>query len=315
MTNSIYKLKRGLIQLSLFTGLLLTFTSCSSESYTQQEKEKQKGEQTLSFTEQEDGKDVYYEVNFKNGEISSIYKNNVRVPENEIENYQGLVDDKLNSLSKDDDFYFHHPKPHVYHFDMKEFKDNMKEWKESFKDDQFKFKFDNEKFKADMEKLKEEFKDMDEIVIKIDKDKIKKELDEIKIHKFDFDFDVDELNENMKRITIEIEKNQDELELNMDDLKEEMEQLDEEMKNLSKEMEDLDKEMKILNSFLDDVKNELVNDGLIKNSNDEFQLELSEDKMEVNGEKVSDALHIKYKEIYKNHYNKELNEKVKFQIK
>ena len=314
-TFNLDKWKQKLIYLFLVPGLILFLSSCSSESFTQQEKEKQRGEQTLTFIELEEGKDVHYEINFMDGEISSIYKNNVRVPENEIENYQGLVDDKLSSLSKDDDFYFHHPKPHVYHFDMKEFKENMKDWKENFKADQFKFKFDNEKFKADMEKLKEELKDMDEIVIKIDKDKIKKELDEIKIHKFDFDFDVDELNENMKRITIEIEKNQDELELNMDDLKEEMEQLDEEMENLSKEMEDLDKEMKILNSFLDDVKNELVNDGLIKNSNDEFQLELSEDKMEVNGEKVSDALHIKYKEIYKNHYNKELNEKVKFQIK
>jgi chromosome segregation ATPase len=310
------KWKQKLIYLFLLPGLMLLLSSCSSESFTQQENEKQTGEQTLTFSEEENGKDVHYEVNFKNGEISSVYKDNIKIPENEIKNYQDLINDKLSSLRKDDDdFYVFRHKPHSYHFDMKEFKENMKDWKEKFKGDQFKFEFDKEKFKADMDKLKEELKDMDEIVIKIDRDKIKKELDGIKIPKFNFDFDTDELNENMKRITIEIEKNQDELEFNMDELMEEMEQLDEEMKDLSKEMEKLDKEMKILDNFLNDVKEELVKDGLIKNSDEEFKLKLSKDEMEINGEKVSGALHSKYKELYKKHYNKELNEKVEFRIK
>ncbi len=291
-TSIMQKIKFERLYLPVIAGILLSLVSCSSESYTQQENEKEKSEQTLSFTEEEDGSDVHYEVNFKDGKISSIYRNNVKVPEDEFENYEDLVDEKIFSLREDH-------KAHVFHFDMKEFKDGMKEWKDKFKADQFKFKFDNEKFKADMERLKEEMKDMDEIVIKIDKDKIKNELEKIKIHKFDFDFDFDI----------------DEDELNMEDLEHEMDRLNEEMDDLNIEMEELDKEMKILDKFLGEVKTELKQDGFIEDADDEFTMELSENKMTVNGEKVSDALLSKYKSIYKKHYGKEIKDKVKFQIK
>ncbi|HSP87925.1 MAG TPA: hypothetical protein VLN45_07310, partial [Ignavibacteriaceae bacterium] len=285
--------------------------SCGSESYTQQEQSEQKNEQTLTFTDEENGNQVHYKVNFNEGKISSIYKDNIKIPENEIENYEDLVYDKLNYMSKDDDDFFHHPKPFVYHFDTDDFKDHMKE----FKGKHFNFKFDHDKFSADMEKLKEELKDMDEIVIEIDRDKIKKDLDEslkhldkLKIHKFNFDDEFD------KKIIIELDRNRDDIELNMKELEEEMEKLEEEMGELSEEMKDLDKDMKTLDKFLDTAKSELVKDGLIKSKDEDFDFELNEKEMKVNDEKVSDQLHLKYKEMYKEHFNKELEGSIKIKI-
>ncbi len=304
-----------------FAASVLFFVSCSSESYTQDENsEKKTGEQTLSFADTESGTTVHYNVNFKDGKILSIYKNNELVPENEIENYKDLVYDKLDSITAEDDHPFHH-KPFVFHFDSDEFKENMKEWKEKLKAENFNFKFDHENFKKDMEKLKEELKGMDDIVIEIDKDKIKNDLDEclknlddIKINKFNFDFDEDKLNDNLKQITIEIEKNHDEHELNMKELEKEMEKLESKMSKLSGEMENLDKEMKTLNEFLDDAKNEMVKDGLIKNKDEKFELELNANEMKVNGEKVPDSIHLKYKKLYKQRFNKELDSKIKVKI-
>ncbi len=308
------KVKFRLITTSLIAGMFLLITSCSSESFTQQEQSKQSGEQTLTFTDEENGNEVHYEVNFNDGKISSLYKDNIKIPESEseseIENYEDLVYDKLNSINRDDDEFYGQHKPYFYQFDMDDFKDDMKE----FQGKHFNFKLDQDKFSADMEKLKDELKDMDEIVIKIDKDKIKKDIDELKLHKFNFDFDEDEFNNNMKRITIELERNQDEHELNMDELEEEMERLEDEMGDLSEEMKELDKDMKNLEKFLGAAKSELVKDGLIKSTDEEFEFELNSDEMKVTEKKVSDELHSKYKDLYKEHFKKEFEDKIKIKI-
>ncbi len=305
----------------VIAGSFLLLVSCSSESFTQQEDEKkQKGEQTLYFTENEDGSKTEYEVHFKDREITSINKNGDKIPDEEIKDYEDLVNDELNSIRKDRFDFFVHPSPHVFHFDMDEFHKNMEEMRENFKGDNFVFKFDNKKFKEDMDKLEEDLKDCDDIVIHIDKDKIRgnideglKQLDKLKMHKFNFDFDNDELDENMKRIEIELKNFGDDQGLNMEELEDEMKALEEEIGDLSKEMEELDKEIKNLDNFLDAVKSELVKDGLIKNTEEEFELELSSAKMEVNGEKVPDNLLEKYKPLYKEHFGKEIKGEIKFQ--
>ena len=300
----------------------LFFASCSSESYTQQDETKeQKGQQTLYFTEHEDGEAVHYEANFNNGKITSLYKDGVKVPQDRIKGYEDLVYDNLDSIKKDDNSLFaYHRRPKVFHFNMDSLNNNMKEWRKKFKDETFNFKFDHKKFNENMEKLKEELKDCDNIVIHFDKDKIRKDideglkhLDELKMHNFNFNFNEDELNKNLKSITIELEKNKHNLDLNMEDLKEQMDDLKDKMSSLSDKMGDLDKEMKKLNDFLDEAKVELVKDGLIKSSDEEFELELSPSKMEVNGEKVADNLLEKYKSLYKKHFDKEIKEKIKIQ--
>jgi chromosome segregation ATPase len=106
----------------------------------------------------------------------------------------------------------------------------------------------------------------------------------------------------------------DEFELNMENLEEEMERLEFEMDDLSKEMEELDREMKILDKFLKAIKKELVKDNYLNNADENFELELSSTEMKVNNKKVPDDLFNKYKEIYKEHYNKEPGDKIKIHI-
>ena len=303
MRNNYNNFRRQFITSFIIVGSLLFFASCSSESYTQQEDtSQQKGEQSLYFTEYEDGSKTHYEVNFNDGKISSIYKDGIKVPDNEIKDYEDLVNDELNSIKSDKHDFFIHHSPHVFHFEMDSLKDKMKEVRKKFKAENFNFRFDHKKFKEDMKRLREEFNDSNNIVLHIDRDKIceninesLKHLDELRLHKFNFNFDMDEL------------------ELNMENLEEEMENLKDEMSELSVEMDELDKEMKTLNGFLEAAKSELVKDGLIKSADEEFELELSESKMEVNDEKVSDNLLEKYKALYKEHFGKELKGKLKFQ--
>jgi len=321
--------RNRIFSIALFAIPLILFAYYTPESFSQQEDrtgdDKYKRERTLHFTDRENGNKVEYEVHFKDGEIESIYKNGSKVPENEIEDYEDLVYDELSSMKRDRFDFFVHPGPHAFHFDMDEFRKNMDSMKQSFKNFNFKFdkeqfEFDSQKFKEDMEKLKEELKDADDLVIHIDGEKIRKNiekelkhLDKLKLHSFDFDVDVDELDENMKRITIELQKKGDEFQLDMERLQEEMEDLNEEMEDLSAEMEKLDKDMKKLDMFLKAAKSELVKDGLIKSEDEEFELELSDDKMEVNDKKVPDELFEKYKSLYKEHYGEDIKGKIRFQ--
>lgn len=275
----------------LLLAAVMFFSLCS-QSYPQQDENKNNGDKTLTFTEKEDGKIINYKVNFKNGEIFSIYRNDEKVPDDQIENYSDIVYDELNSIQT-----YH--KPYVFHFDSEKFRENMNELIGKLNIDSLKLKFDKEKFKVQMQKLKEELKDMDEIVIKIDKDKIKSELDKIKVQKFNFDYDFD----------FDFKEHK----LNMEELEEEMKSLNEEIDDLSKEMEELNKEMKILDHFLSEAKKELRKDGYIKDD-EAIRLELSDKEMIINDEKVPSSVHKKYLDIYKKHYDEVPESRIKFHL-
>ena len=303
MRDNYNKLRQNFITSFIIASSLFIFASCSSEAYTQEDTSEQKGEQSLYYTQDENGNRVHYKVNFDGGEISSIYKDGVKVPDNEVKDYEDLVNDELNSIkSNKHDFFIPHSR-HVFHFDMDSLNNKMKEMRKKFKTENFHFKFDHKKFKEDMKKMREELKDLDNIVIPIDKDKICENLDKSLRHlnnlNFDFDFDFDA----------------DKQEISMENLEEEMENLKEEMSDLSIEMEYLNKEMKTLSKFLEAVKSELVEDELINFTDEDFDLELKSTGMKVNGEKVSADLFEKYKKMYEDHFNKELKDDVKFRVK
>jgi hypothetical protein len=303
MRDNYNKLRQKFITSFIIASSLLIFASCGPEAYTQEDTSKQKGEQSLYFTQNENGNKVHYEVNFDDGEISSIYKDGVKIPDNEIKDYEDLINDELNSIKDNKHDFFILPSPHVFHFDMDSMNEKMKEMRKKLKAENFHFKFDHKKFKEDMKKMREELKNLDNIVIHIDKDKICENLDKSLMHlnnlNFDFDFDFDA----------------DKHEISMENLEEEMENLKEEMSDLSIEMKDLNKEMKTLSKFLEAVKSELVKDELINSTDEDFDLELKSTGMKVNGEKVSENLFEKYKKMYEDHFNKELKDGVKFRVK
>jgi hypothetical protein len=82
--------------------------------------------------------------------------------------------------------------------------------------------------------------------------------------------------------------------------------LDNDLKKLSVEMEKLD-------SFLKEMKRELVKDGYLKSEDEKVNLILNEQAIEVNGKELPKEHHQKYLKLYEKHFDKKI--KGDFQIK
>jgi chromosome segregation ATPase len=155
----------------------------------------------------------------------------------------------------------------------------------------------------DMDEFDEEMKEL------------QKELGKIKSYTFDFDFDNEEFRMNMEELKKELKGGKYSFHFDMDNFKEEMRELKEELKHLDIELDDLDIELKKLDGFMDDLREELQSDGLIDNKDDDFDLDLGNDEMLINGEPVPDELFKKYKDLYEEHFGKKLNGDYKLKIR
>ena len=148
----------------------------------------------LSFYETIDGERIHWEVNFMGDEITSIYKNGNRIPDDLVSDYKEKVYNQLDEMRiGDNKFNFHLPLVvgDDFHFDMEELhkdledmKKDLPELKENF---QFHY-FDSEEFEKEMEELKEE-------------------LEEGKSHIYKFDFNEEEFKEQMEKLQQELKEN------------------------------------------------------------------------------------------------------------
>ena len=175
--------------------------------------------------------------------------------------------------------------------DMEEFDEEMKNLQkelEKLKSIKIEIDFDNEEFRAEMEELK-------------------KELSQLDFHKLQFEFDNEKFRKSMEELKNDLKGQKLSFDIDMDKFKEEMKGLREELKNLHIDFKDLDIELHKLDGFMDSLREELESDGLIKNKDDEFELDLNKDRMNINGEPVSEELFKKYKEMYEEHFGKKLN--------
>ncbi len=176
-------------------------------------------------------------------------------------------------------------------FDMDEFAEEMKELQKElgkFKSFKFHFEFDDEEFRAQMEDLK-------------------KELSELDFEELHFKFDDEEFRMNMEELKKELNGKKYSFHFDMENFKEEMRELKEELKHLDIDLDDLDIEVKKLDGFMDNLREELESDGLIDNKDDDFDLDLSNDEMLINGDPVPDELFKKYKDMYEEHFGKKLD--------
>ncbi len=349
MTNSlqIYPHKNQYI----FLGILLISTSllfgCSSSHDVYHEKytmlDSDRGKTSVSFETREDGETIKWKAVFRDDELTALYKDGEKIPKSEFHKYEDMIDYKLNKLRGDDKYFAFH----FDGFDKELFKEKMKEFKKNFKMHKHEWDFDKQEFKEDMEKLREELSKLKDVDINIDFDKdefnkgmqdLKKSLKEMKIkipkihidmdgvrHSIriprhfgdddelaDIDIDIPEIHlDNLQDIDI---PDIDIPEINIPEINIDLSGLDESMKELELNMKDLDIEMKKLDAFVDEMKDELVKDNLIKSAEDDVKIELSRDEMKVDGEKVSDELHNKYKDLYKKHFDKELDDDNHFNI-
>ena len=174
----------ALIHFPILLLFLFTSTSCAVQSVDSLKKDSPK---YLSFYENVDGERIHWEANFLDDEITSIYKNGKRIPDDLVDDYKYKVYDQLDKMRfgpkrfsfRMDDFHFDmdglhenldelreklkDKKLHLEEFKLDEnLKKELEELKEKLKEQKphiYKWKFDNEKFKEDMEKLEKELEE------------------------------------------------------------------------------------------------------------------------------------------------------------
>ena len=184
---------------TLFLSLILFFTitsiSCADTPTDSLNKDSGK---YLSFYETVNGEQIHWEANFYGDEITSIYKNGKRIPDDLVDDYKQKVYEELDEMRYGgNQFSFRMPVilGDDFNFDMEEFQKDMEEMRKDLPklDENFEiYKFDNDEFKKQMEELK-------------------KELQENKAKIYRFKFDDEEFKEQMKKLEEELEKNQEEL--------------------------------------------------------------------------------------------------------
>ena len=306
---------------AIVSTLLIILVGCSSgiEQNVTSDQTSFSGDKSFSFKENGSA----WKVDFEDDDITAIYKDGSRLPDSDIENYREMIFDKIDELKSEQAELSGNV--YRFNFDVDKLKDHIDKFKNDFDNDKFmhfKLEFDEDEFENCMKDLEENLKELKDKKIELyfDSEKFKenmKELEEnlkdLPVHP-DIDIDVhlemDKFQETMKNIGKEFKMHNfriDSSVVDMKNLRESMKELKKNMSGLKIELHDLKGEMKKLNKFLDDLKAELVKDGYINSTDEEFNLEMDKDKTEVNGNNVKQADHLKYKGLYKKHFDKELD--------
>ncbi len=253
---------------------------------------------TFTFNTDEKGNKVYYQAEFAGDSIQSLLINGKKIPHDKIKDYENLVYQKMDNVKGDRNFTFRFGHPQI---DLKEFKTQMK-------------KFEKDK------KINLSSKILNKELLKKSLAKAREELENVKIKKFHFDFDKDNLEDEIKNLNNELENldlnfnlNVD-IDIDMDKIKSEIDKAMDNIKDVHINMETLDKDLKKLDSFIDEMKSELVKDNLIDSADEKVDIELNSNEMNVNGKKVDGQLLDKYKKMYKEHFGKELEDKQSFEM-
>jgi predicted nucleic acid-binding Zn-ribbon protein len=310
--------KLPLLLITALVFFILSGCSTSNQGTVSKLDTNNRADQTFSFNNEENGKNVHWDVNFEDGEISSLYKDGQRIPDSEIDDYRDMIYHRLDKLHRKS----HHISVDLSGFksDMGKFKEDMQKLKEEFKDQKYEFKFDNEDFKKGMEELSKELSKLKDKKIRIDfdSDKFREEMDKVsKEIDVRVNIDMDDLKENLDKMNEEMERHRDEINhitIDLSGLDEAMSHLGENLGHLKINIDGLDTKVNKLNDFIDKLEDEMMKDNLIKDKNGKLDVNLDKNGMEVNGKQVSPELFKKYKKMYEDHFNKKLSDDNHFRI-
>ena len=317
------------ILFALFIGVvLLSLSGCSSGSEQNAATDQINFSGDKSFSFKDEGSN--WRVDFEDEEISALYKDGSRIPDSEIEQHKEMIYNNLRQLHSEYDELAGNV--HRFHFDMDKFKEDMGKFKHDFDNDKFmhfKLEFDEDEFEKNMEKLEESLKDLKDKKIELyfDSEDFKENMKELEENlkdlpvppippdvNIDVYLDMDDFKDGMKNFAESFrhfDVKIDSSDFDMSELRESMKELKKNMKGLKIEMHDLKGEMKKLNAFLDDLKSELVKDGYMKSAEEEINFEMDKDYTKVNDVNVKAEDHTKYKELYKRHFDKEIDGTIK----
>lgn len=302
---------------SLLVGLsvsLLLLTSCSASEATKNSEIKT-SEKTFIFR---DGEDIY-RVEFDGKRITSLYKNESKIPDNEIDNYKDLVEYELKNLTKD--LYAKKERPTR----IKIFIDKGKSDKDTTDYDEedfdvpmfFRFRIDDDflkDMKTELDSLMKDLKDKD-FEVYINPDDIKEPM--MKFKKFFKDFtppeppkvDMEQFHKKMKKFLEQMKQHK----LNIDSLEIE---LRDRMKDFRKgqkkkieiiELKNENDEFNKSEIFIDELKDELIKDGYLDSSASGFSFRMYENKITVNNKELPGELLNNYKEIFRRHHGRHMN--------
>ncbi|MGQ9799811.1 MAG: hypothetical protein ACUVRG_11095 [Ignavibacterium sp.] len=309
---------------SLLIGLsvsLLLLTSCSTSEATK-DSEVKTSEKTFIFR---DGQDIY-RVEFDGNRISSLYKNENKIPNNQIDNYKDLVEYELKNLTKD--LYTKKEKPtRIKIFIDKDISD--KDTTEYDEDDFdvpmfFRFRIDDnflKDMKTELDSLMKDLKDKD-FDIYINPDDTKELM--MKFKKFFKDFtlpeppkvDMEQFYKEMKKFHEQLKQHK----LNIDSLETEFrDRIKDFRKGQKKKIEivelyDENDEFKNSEYFIDELKDELIKDGYLDSSASGFSFRMYENKITVNNKELPGELLNEYKEIFRKHHGRNLNGQIFIEI-
>lgn len=330
--NTIYSSKAFRSRLFPTLGfLLIAFLISSCASSLNKEQDIQAGfGGDKSFSFKEDGSN--WRVDFKDDDISSVYKNGERIPDNEIDQHKEMIYKKLDELRSDyKDFS---GKVHRFYFDSDRFKNHMKKFKRDFDNEKFwrfKLEFDQEDFEKNMKELEEQLKELKDKKIELyfDSESFKEKMKELEENlknipkppdppdvDIDIYFDKEKFKDGMKKLEESIKLHKFDIDssvFDMKELKKSMKDLRKNLKGLKIEISGVKTEMKKLNQFLEELKTELIKDGYLNSEEEDYSLEISDSQTKVNGTVVKQSDHEKYKELYKKIFKKDIEGKIKIE--
>lgn len=209
MTNSTFFRKNQFsVSVYLIVIVLTLFTSVScAETLT--DSLKKDSSKYLSFYETVDGETIHWEVNFDGDEITSIYKNGKKIPDELVADYKDKVYDQLDEMrfgGKKFSFRMPNLLGGGFYFDMDELYKDLEEMRKDLPrlKENFRFyQFDSQEFEKEMEKLRKELEEnksniykfrFDEKEFKEQMEKLQKDLKENlpKLKKFKLEFDIED---------------------------------------------------------------------------------------------------------------------------
>lgn len=136
------------------------------------------------------------------------------------------------------------------------------------------------------------YKDMIEEKVREHEANMKKHEENMKVHAANMKIH----EENMKQHAINMKKHAENMKIH-----------EANMKIHAENMKKHEIEMKKHNAFMADLKQLLIDEGIIKKGDKDFSMKFNSKRIVVEGEKLSDSIHRKALKLYKEHYNKEMD--------
>lgn len=244
----------------------------------------------LHFTTWEEGERVHWKAVMRNGVLQELYKDGDKLSDDELNKYRDMVYDRTRHHHFDFDSFDADVPDINIHFDPDKFDLQMDQLRANLRNmklPKYDFRFNRDEFREQMKKMRKDLRVLKDCDF-FDEDAFEKAMEQVKINldnfpdKIQVDIDTDALAKSMENVKIH-------------------------MKDIKIDMSKLRVKLKQLKEFMIDVRSELVKDGYLNDEDEDFDMDFSKDKLEINGHRLPDNLLKKYKDIYKEHFGKEIS--------